>query len=272
LMQRNQELPEPLYNITLVDGRQDLSQFSQEELKKSFRSWMLGLVSKAIALKKNGVVWITLTFLFPLQAGHGCAALRTCHGLYEEYCKDVGIELTSLSIHLGSKEITQSATPEEMKAADNENFIIDRNFIVAAIARFVADAKKRPENENHCNTLYQHSIMYVDYANRRVLVRSGVDEDNGKEFYLPYDLLVGCDGVRSVVREAMVKRHSTFEMDVGDIFQTFKAVHVQRPESVKEASMHLLPACFPNMQGIALVSTRTHPKLAYASQRYCICC
>jgi hypothetical protein len=62
LMQRNQELPEPLYNITLVDGRQDLSQFSQEELKKSFRSWMLGLVSKAIALKKNGVVWIYLTF------------------------------------------------------------------------------------------------------------------------------------------------------------------------------------------------------------------
>ena len=167
--------------------------------------------------------------------------------------------MTSLSIHLGSKEITQSATPEEMKAASNEGFIIDRNFIVAAIARFVADAKKRPENDNHCQTLYQHSLMYVDYANRRVLVRSGNDEDNGKEFYLPYDLLVGCDGVRSVVREAMVKRHSTFEMDVGDIFQAFKAVHVERPESVKEASMHLLPSCFPNMQGIALVRNQFKP-------------
>jgi NADH dehydrogenase FAD-containing subunit len=46
LMQRNHELPEPIYHITLIDGRQDLSQFSIEELKKSFRSWMLGLVRK----------------------------------------------------------------------------------------------------------------------------------------------------------------------------------------------------------------------------------
>ncbi|KAG7337482.1 kynurenine 3-monooxygenase [Nitzschia inconspicua] len=229
LMQRNQELPEPLYNIILVDGRDDLSQFSMEELKKSFRSWMLGL------------------------AGHGCSALRTCHGLYEEYCKKVGIELTSLSIHIGSKEFTQSATPEEMKDTDNENFIIDRNFIVAAIARFVDDAKKQPHNNNLCQTLYQHKLMYVDYDQRRVLVRSVIDANN--EFYLPYDLLVGCDGVRSVVREAMVKRHSTFEMDVGDIFQAFKAVHVERPDTVKEASLHLLPACFPDMLGIALPET-----------------
>jgi NADPH-dependent 2,4-dienoyl-CoA reductase/sulfur reductase-like enzyme len=49
LMQRNRELPEPLYHITLVDGRQDLGQFSTEELKKSFRSWMLGLVREQYA-------------------------------------------------------------------------------------------------------------------------------------------------------------------------------------------------------------------------------
>lgn len=174
--------------------------------------------------------------------------------MYNEYCKEIGIEIESLSIHLGSKELAQSATPEEMKASDNENFIVDRNFIVAAIARFVADAKIKPENINTCQTLYQHKVMYVDYERRRILVRSGLDDDNDREFYLPYDLLVGCDGVRSVVREAMVKRHSTFEMDVGDIFQSFKAVHVERPDNVKEASMHLLPACFPHMQGIALVS------------------
>jgi kynurenine 3-monooxygenase len=229
LMQRNNELGIQKYNITLVDGREDLSKFSQEELKKSFRSWMLGL------------------------AGHGCSALRTCHGLFEEYCKDVGIELTSLSIHIGPKEIESSVdNPEEAKANDNENFIIDRNFIVAAIARFVADAKDKPENEGTCRTLYNHKLMYVDYENRRVLVRNLETE---QESYLPYNLLVGCDGVRSVVREAMVKRHPTFEMDVGDIFQTFKAVHVERPKKVKEASMHILPAVFPLMQGIALPET-----------------
>jgi NADPH-dependent 2,4-dienoyl-CoA reductase/sulfur reductase-like enzyme len=45
LMQRNDELPTPFYKITLLDNRQDLSLLTQEELKKSFRSWMLGLVS-----------------------------------------------------------------------------------------------------------------------------------------------------------------------------------------------------------------------------------
>jgi kynurenine 3-monooxygenase len=173
--------------------------------------------------------------------------------LFEEYCKHVGVELTSLSIHLGTKEITQSATEEEMKDRSNENLIVDRNFIVAAIARFVADAKQKPENDEWCTTLYQHKLLYVDYETRRVLVRN-LTSNGQQEFYLPYDLLVGCDGVRSVVREALVKRHPTFEMDVGDIFQTFKAVHVERPAEVKEASLHLLPACFPHMQGIALVS------------------
>jgi NADPH-dependent 2,4-dienoyl-CoA reductase/sulfur reductase-like enzyme len=44
LMQRNQELPKPLYRVTLVEGRQDLGHLSTEKLKKSFRSWMVGLV------------------------------------------------------------------------------------------------------------------------------------------------------------------------------------------------------------------------------------
>jgi kynurenine 3-monooxygenase len=44
-------------------------------------------------------------------------------------------------------------------------------------------------------------------------------------------------------------------MDVGDIFQTFKAVHVERPAVVTEASLHLLPDCLPYMQGIALPET-----------------
>jgi kynurenine 3-monooxygenase len=188
LMQRNKELPTPLYTITLVDARQNLALFTQEELKKSFRSWMLGL------------------------AGHGCAALKACDGLYDEYCKSIGISVDTFSIHLGSKEIKQTVTEEEANV--NDNLIIDRNFICAAVARFVNDNK-----DTLCTTLYEHKVQYVDYENQRVLIRQG---DGSNEFYMPYDLLVGCDGVRSVVREAMIKRHPTFEVDIGDIFQSFK--------------------------------------------------
>jgi hypothetical protein len=83
-----------------------------------------------------------------------------------------------------------------------------------------------------------------------VLTRKGE-----KVEYINYDLLVGSDGMRSVVREALVKRHWDFEMDVRDIFQNFKAVDVTRPKTLAANSMSLLPTIFPHMQGITLPET-----------------
>jgi len=229
LLQRNNELPAPLYRITLVDNRQDLGQLSPEILKKKFRSWMLGL------------------------AGHGIAALKQVgphEKLWKSYCRDVGIPLESLSIHLGSKELkTGNADPTSPDYV--EGFIVDRNFIVATLARYLSETS----DGTLLTTLYNTKVLYVDHDNQRVLIRPTNPTNDEEERYMDYDLLVGCDGARSVVREALIKRHSTFEMDVGDIFQCFKAVHVQRPQNVDAGSMHLLPDCFPCMQGIALPET-----------------
>lgn len=173
--------------------------------------------------------------------------------MYEAYCKDVGIQLESLSIHLGAKEIktTNDSVPAE---ETNENFIVDRNFIVASLARYLNDTRDGAGAK--LTTLYEHKVQYVDYENQQVLMRDCRSTvENEGERYLSYDLLVGCDGARSVVREAMVKRHSSFEMKVGDIFQCFKAVHVQRPAKVDPGSLHVLPDCFPCFQGIALPET-----------------
>jgi hypothetical protein len=63
LMQRNDELPTPLYKITLLDNRQDLSLLTQEELKKSFRSWMLGLV-RILPMGSGECVTRVKVFLF----------------------------------------------------------------------------------------------------------------------------------------------------------------------------------------------------------------
>jgi len=223
LMQRNKEQKETRYKVTLIDARLDLGKLSQEELKKSHRSWMLGL------------------------ANHGLEALKTCDGLYDKYIKDVGVLLEELSIHMGKKEMKYNASNASSEGAA-EGFIIDRNFVVAAMARFVNEQK----NDEDITTLYETKLMYVDYENNRVLIRNNITND---EEYVPYDLLVGCDGVRSVVREALVKRHSTFELDVKDIFYEFKSVHVELPKGVHASSMHLLPGCFANMQGIGLPET-----------------
>lgn len=233
LLQLNSESQTPRYKITLVDNRQDFGLVKKEEMKNRFRSWMLGLAS------------------------HGIVALKEVDGLYEEYCKDVGVPLEGLSIHLGAKEIASNASDDDL----GENFIIDRNFIVAAIARFVHDVSQ--DREAEYTALYETSIMYVDYNNRRVLIRG-----TSGEGYLNYDLLVGCDGARSVVREALVKRHSTFEMDVGDIFQTFKQTHIDRPKGVSPASMHLLPNGLPSMSGIALPETGDKLNVSFGVPRH----
>jgi len=72
---------------------------------------------------------------------------------------------------------------------------------------------------------------------------------------LEYDLLVGCDGVRSVVREALVKRHSDFYLEYADIYTEFKQTHVQMPTKVSANAMSILPDVFPKCNGICLPET-----------------
>ena len=107
--------------------------------------------------------------------------------------------------------------------ADDENgekFIVDRNFIVTALARY---ANGHMANSSFYTSKYETEMLYVDSENQRVLVRNKATKE---EEYLLYDLLIGAGGIRSTVIEALVKRHWDFELQVGDIFQTFKAVHI----------------------------------------------
>lgn len=207
------------YDVTLIESRPDLGQLDQQELQ-AHRSWMIGL------------------------AGHGLEAVRSVPGLYENYLKGVGIELTEGNIFIGSKKMSMGSAFDVA-----ENFIVDRNFIVAALARY---AKDNMADGQFYKSKYETELLYVDSENQRVLIR---DKLTKEEEYLSYDLLVGADGMKSTVREALVKRHFDFELQVSDIFQTFKAVHIQRPEALSPNSMSILPGCLPSFQGICLPET-----------------
>jgi len=208
------------YNVTLIDTSSDYGVLTAEELKR-YRSWMIGL------------------------SVHGLTSIKKVPGLYEDYVSEVGVALKSNCIHMGSKEIHVSADDF------GEGYIVDRNFICAALARYLNDNFLSDE----CfQSMYDTNVLYVDGENKRLLTRNSGDKTS-KEIYVDYDLLIGCDGVRSCVRGAFVKTHRDFECDVGDIFSKFKAVHVTRPKSVKESSLHLFPNGLPNMNGIGLPET-----------------
>jgi len=235
------------YDVTLLDGRPDYGSFTKQQLTENHRSWMLGL------------------------ADHGMDAIKTLPALYENYVKGEGINLREFNIYLGEKRITgkiedfEAVTRYRKSLGEDvhisEGYIVDRNFIVAALARYL---KETHENDPHYTSRYETKCQYVDYENRRVLVR---DVNTNKEEYLGYDLLVGCDGVRSVVREALVKRHSDFYFEYTDIFAEFKQTHIKRPPEVSPSGMSVLPNPFPHCQGIMLPETGDMGNLALGATR-----
>lgn len=237
------------YDVTLLDGRPDYGNFTEQQMRENHRSWMLGL------------------------ADHGMDAIKKLPALYENYVKGEGIMLKEFNIFLGAKQVTTTTDSASSMALTKyrlsrgesggvpEAFIVDRNFIVAKLARYLRDTH---ENDPNYTSKYEVKCQYVDYENRRVLVR---DCKTQEEEYLEYDLLVGCDGVRSVVREALVKRHSDFSLEYTDIYGEFKQTHVKMPTKVSENGMSLLPDIFPKCNGILLPETGGMANIAVGFNR-----
>ena len=174
LLQRNQEVGgRPLYRVTLVESRTDLGALPIDQLRATHRSWMIAL------------------------AGHGLQALRKIPVLYKDYVNQshVGVRIKGFDIYMGSTQISGGTTEE---FDDNESYTVDRNFGVAALSKYLLDTYG---NDPNLTLHYETNLQYVDTAKHRVLIR---DITSDEETYLPYDLLVGADGSRSVVREALV--------------------------------------------------------------------
>jgi 2-polyprenyl-6-methoxyphenol hydroxylase-like FAD-dependent oxidoreductase len=130
-----------------------------------------------------------------------------------------------------------------------------RNYVVAALARYLNDHFK---DSPHLTLRYGHKLNFVDAERTRVHVRAS----DGVETYVPYDLLIGADGVRSGVRAALVAHHRDFELSVHDIFERFKSVHVDLPKGMENDAMHVYPSC----ARAHIQRMLTKPTLAY-----CVC-
>jgi 2-polyprenyl-6-methoxyphenol hydroxylase-like FAD-dependent oxidoreductase len=52
---------------------------------------------------------------------------------------------------------------------------------------------------------YETTALYVDAETKQVFVRRKSGEQDMKP--IPYDIILGCDGIRSVVRNAFIINH-----------------------------------------------------------------
>lgn len=185
------------YDVTLIESRPDLGQVDQEEMQNT----------------------TSLSQTFQDPAGNGLEAIRSVPNLYENYVSGIGIPITEGNMFISSENISmESSNKNDSDIPDS--FIVDRNFIVAAFARYAKDTIATGPNYT-CK--YETEVLYVDSENHRVLIR---DKASKEEEYLKYDLLVGADDVCSTAREALVKCHFDFELEVSDISATFNAVDI----------------------------------------------
>ena len=205
LLQQNEENKEnntddaPLYQVILLDSRENLADLPDDQLRRNSRSWMIGL------------------------SAHGLGAIRQIPLLWDNYVEQMTIRISSAVVFLAGFRIEKKV---DSYVAAQEPYSIDRNFMVAALQRCMQD---RHSSDANLTTLYETKLLYVDAERHQILTRSSVNNKNPTESYLDYDLLIGADGVRSVVREALVKNHVDFDLDIRDTFSKFKSVRVKRP-------------------------------------------
>ena len=205
------------YHVTIVDPGLDYGSLEEQELIRH-RSWMVGLTA------------------------HGLTSVQQIPRLYEDYIEKLGIHCTGITIGMGRRKVS-FAIPERMR---RENIAVDRNFVCAALARYL---REHFLDSGNLTLKYETNALLVDGEYRRLLVRS-VDDTTGNMnavMSLDYDLLLGCDGIRSVVRNAFMTHHRDFTFSIQDAFNVGKSLHITKPPTIEEGHLFLLFNCLPNM-------------------------
>lgn len=176
LLRRN-TTHETKYEVQLIDSGVDFGKLDENGLKR-FRSWMIGL------------------------SCHGLDAIKKVPGLYEDYISASGVNIACLTFCIGAL-IKFNFDLHDEKAYNKVpiGLVVDRNYICAGLARYLNETFTGREFTSH----YETSALFVDAQKQCILVRS--KEEDAEMKTLPYDLLLGCDGIRSIVRNAFVTNH-----------------------------------------------------------------
>jgi kynurenine 3-monooxygenase len=210
------------YHVTLVDPGVDYGALDEAGLSKH-RSWMIGLTS------------------------HGTSAIREIPDLYQNYVEQLGVPFKWATTGFGPYYNMTSAIPEPDE--NNPAFGVDRNYVCAALARYLSE-NFGTKTEMY-RPLYLTRALFVDGENKQVLVRSVQDKTQPMKS-LDYDVLLGCDGIRSIVRNAFLTHHRNFEFDIQDSFGIYKSTHLTLPEKVGEGHFLFLINPMPNTGSFAV--------------------
>lgn len=211
-----------IYHVTLVDSGTDYGSMTDEQLKE----------------QENDLCRLT---------AHGLGVLNAVPNLMENYVLPLATKNTCT---------TQQFLPgilQSMFEFEDERYCIDRNCLSGALSRYMDDHFAQNE---FLVRRYTTRALFVDSENKQLLVRAATDDEKSKTGpsnttsnieTLNYDYVLGCDGVRSVVRNAFLTEHNDFTMDINEGYGIGKSILVKRPESAEEGRCFWLANCLPNV-------------------------
>ena len=215
------------YHVMLVDSGPDLGQIEEDDLNRH-RSWMVALMA------------------------HARSSIQQIPGLYKDYIEKMGNHCSSMTLGIGSRTFDVPVSKQEL-----ENLYIDRNCLCAALARYLNEHFLESGNLTLC---YKTNVVHVDAEYRCLLVRSaenGHDQSRSTSstipLYLGYDLLLGCDGIQSIVRNSFLTHHQDFYCSIQNAAGArMKSIHLTRPSNAEEDRHFFLWNCPPKMTSFAV--------------------
>ena len=159
-------------------------------------------------------------------AARGQAHLKSVDGLWPAV-REKGVEVTQTALYSARLHVWNYI--KRMPVGGSPSLLINRNAMCSAMLDQLAPYRDR------CEILFNRSCLGVDIKRRTVHVAVTDDRMTSQCF----DLLVGADGVHSVVRNALLSQPG-FSFSQISLNTVWKAVYVQRPTGLQPGTTYFL--------------------------------
>jgi kynurenine 3-monooxygenase len=163
------------------------------------------------------------SFVISLSA-RGQAHLKSIEGLWPAV-RDKGVEVRQSGVY--SAKHSRWNYIQRSPTAGSHTVLINRNDLCGALLDQLAIFSDR------CEISFNRNCQGVDLAEKTIRLA-----DVGDNMSLqPYDLLIGADGVHSVVRNALL-RQPGFNFSQRSLDAVWKVIHIQRPPTFQPGTTY----------------------------------
>jgi kynurenine 3-monooxygenase len=157
-------------------------------------------------------------------AARGQAHLKSVDGLWPAV-QGKGVEVTQTGLYSARRHAWNYI--KRIPVGGNPTLLINRNDLSSALLEQLAPYQDR------CEISFNQNCLGIDLKERLVHLAPAA----GVMASQPYDLLVGADGVHSVVRNALL-RQPGFNFSQNSLSAVWKAVHVRRPTKLQPGTTY----------------------------------